>query len=86
MRNFYIYSVSSGICIAFTKMRGENRFDIYDIKTGEYISFANICGDIFNVYDARTGRCVENGRRDRNSNMVRFYDRETGSYDKFGRL
>jgi hypothetical protein len=86
MKDFYIYSVASGTCVAFTRMRGESRFDIYDTQTGQYISFANISGDRFYVYDVATGHCIENGRIDYSSNTVWFYNGETGSCDKFGKI
>lgn len=78
--------MASGACISFTRMRGESRFDIYDTGTGQYISFANISGDTFYVYDVATGDCIENGRIDHNSNTVWFYNGKTGSCDKFGRI
>lgn len=62
MKDFYIYSAASGACIAFTRMRGESRFDIYDTRTGQYISFANISGNTFYVYDVATENCIENER------------------------
>ena len=86
MKDFYIYSVSSGTCIACTRMRGENRFEIYNTATGHYTSFANISGDTFYVYDVATGNCIENGRIDHASNTVWFYNTKTGSCDKFGRI
>lgn len=72
MKDFYIYSVASGACIAFMRMRGKSRFDIYD--TGQYISFDNISENIFYVYNIVTGNCIKNGKIDHSSNRIWFYN------------